>query len=151
MCKPIEVSLNAHGRADVRVEAEKLYQKLYNLQHLSQDVEATFTWNRGWGNMNCPKSFVAARHVQFTVPNFLWASLGRIWWNRFPRKRYRHDRSPYPAFGRKICNEGSEILVLIFFWSCTKITLARNDRTAHRFQAWKIACHGATKLQIWEL
>ena len=92
-----------------------IHQKLYNLQHLSEDVEATFTWNRGRGNMNCPKRFVPARHVQFTVPNLLWASLGRICWNRFPRKRYRHDRSPRQAFGRKICNEGSEIQVLIFF------------------------------------
>ena len=92
-------------RADVRAEAEKLYTP--------KTIQPTASVRRRGSNVYMEQR--SGKHelsqevctCKFTVPNLLWASLGRICWKRFPRKRYRHDRSPHPAFGRKI-------LVLIF-------------------------------------
>ena len=85
-----------------------VHQKLYNLQHLSENVEATFTWNRvkeRWkpriptdrvprNSLTTVESCEPAEHFQCNVPNFLWATETRIWWKRIPRKC-----SPHRAFG----------------------------------------------------
>ena len=108
--KTNQVSPNARRRAQCKGAGGKgKYRDTRNCttyRRLSENVVATFTWNRNLGNMEAEhpigphfpfpsaQSFVPAKHFPFSVPSLLWASTGRMCWKWLPRKC-----SPHPAFG----------------------------------------------------
>ena len=113
LSKSSQVSPNARRRAQCKGGgAKKNYRYTKNCttyRHLSENVVATFTWNRNPGNMeaehpigqnfsqqfpNSPK-LCTCKIFRFSVPSLLWASTRRICWKWLPRKC-----SPHPAFGK---------------------------------------------------